>query len=66
MKKTVVIDVVALSPRVVGEHTPFLSEWISRGKQLSVDPVLPAVPLPASAGGLALALLGLFGLRSRA
>ena len=30
------------------------------------DPVLPAVPLPASAGGLALALLGLFGLRRRA
>ena len=49
MKKTVVIDVVALSPRVVGEHTPFLSEWISRGKQLSIDPVLPAVTCSAQA-----------------
>ncbi len=47
MKKTVVLDVVALSPRVVGEHTPFLSEWITRGKQLSIDPVLPAVTCSA-------------------
>ena len=47
MKKTVVLDVVALSPRVVGEHTPFLSEWIGRGKQLSIDPVLPAVTCSA-------------------
>ncbi len=47
MKKTVVLDVVALSPRVLGEYTPFLSEWISRGKQLSIDPVLPAVTCSA-------------------
>ena len=47
MKKTVVLNVVALSPRVVGEHTPFLTGWISRGKQLSVDPVLPAVTCSA-------------------
>lgn len=47
MKKTVVLDVVALSPRVVGEHTPFLAEWIGRGKQLSIDPVLPAVTCSA-------------------
>ena len=49
MKKTVVLDVVALSPRVLGEHTPFLSEWVGRGKQLSIDPVLPAVTCSAQA-----------------
>ena len=47
MNKTVVLDVVALSPRVVGEHTPFLSQWISQGKQVSIDPVLPAVTCSA-------------------
>ena len=43
MKKTVVLNVVALSPRVIGEHTPFLKEWIAKGKQASINPVLPAV-----------------------
>lgn len=43
MKKTVVINVVALSPRLIGEHTPFLKQWRDKGKQISIDPVLPAV-----------------------
>lgn len=43
MKKVVVLNVVALSPRLIGEHTPFLAEWSSRGKQVSINPVLPAV-----------------------
>lgn len=47
MKKTVVLNVVALSPRVIGEHTPFLKEWIAKGKQASVKPVLPAVTCSA-------------------
>ena len=47
MNKTVVLDVVALSPRVLGEHTPFLSQWISQGKQVSIEPVLPAVTCSA-------------------
>ncbi|WKN33217.1 alkaline phosphatase family protein [Porifericola rhodea] len=47
MKKTVVIDVVALSPRLIGEHTPFLKEWRDKGKQISIDPVLPAVTCSA-------------------
>lgn len=49
MKKTVVIDVVGLSPRVIGEHTPFLKEWSGKGKQISVNPVLPAVTCAAQA-----------------
>jgi len=43
MKKTVVLDVVALSARLVGTNTPFLSDWISKGTQAAIAPVLPAV-----------------------
>lgn len=43
MKKTAIINVVGLSKRLIGEHTPFLSQW-SEGKNISsVNPVLPAV-----------------------
>ena len=47
MKKTVVLDIVALSPRVIGEHTPFLNNWIASKKQVVVEPVLPAVTCSA-------------------
>lgn len=49
MQKTVVIDVVALSARVIGEHTPFLQRWSQQGKQASIEPVLPAVTCSAQA-----------------
>lgn len=49
MKKTVVLNVVGLSPRLLGEHTPFLSEWASGGRQASVEPVLPALTSPVQA-----------------
>ncbi len=49
MKKTVVIDVVALSPRLIGQHTPFLADWAAKGKQVSINPVLPAVTCSAQA-----------------
>lgn len=47
MKKTVVIDIVALSGRVIGEHTPFLRDWIAKGKSATIDPILPAVTCSA-------------------
>lgn len=47
MKKTVVLNVVALSSRVIGEHTPFLAEWMKRGKKALIEPVLPAVTCSA-------------------
>lgn len=47
MKKTVVLDIVALSPRVIGAHTPFLKKWIASKKQSVVEPVLPAVTCSA-------------------
>jgi len=47
MKKTVVLDIVALSPRVIGEHTPFLKSWIDSKQRAVVEPVLPAVTCSA-------------------
>ncbi|ACK70711.1 type I phosphodiesterase/nucleotide pyrophosphatase [Gloeothece citriformis PCC 7424] len=42
MKKTVIINIVGLTPSLL-EHTPFLSKWASRGKIATVNPILPAV-----------------------
>jgi len=43
MKKTVVLNVVGLTPDLLGEHMPFLSDWASRGRRASVRPSFPAV-----------------------
>jgi predicted AlkP superfamily pyrophosphatase or phosphodiesterase len=43
MQKTVVLNVVGLTPNLLGEHTPWLSDWASGGKVASIEPVLPAV-----------------------
>ncbi|MBW4613586.1 MAG: alkaline phosphatase family protein [Desmonostoc vinosum HA7617-LM4] len=43
MQKTVVLNVVGLTPSLLGEHTPLLSRWASTGKVVSIEPVLPAV-----------------------
>src|SRR5699024_3621659 len=43
MNKTAVINVVGLTPDFMGEHTPFLSDWLSSGPMASVHSVLPAV-----------------------
>ena len=43
MHKTVVIDVVGLSSSVIGNRTPFLSEYISKRKLQHIQPMLPAV-----------------------
>ncbi|AIZ63592.1 phosphodiesterase [Hymenobacter sp. DG25B] len=43
MRKTVVIDVVGLTPASIGEHTPFLKQWSESAKTVSVGHVLPAV-----------------------
>ncbi len=47
MNKTVVIDVVGLSSSIIGEHTPFLKEYISRRSLVNIEPVLPAVTTSA-------------------
>ncbi|MGY4383763.1 putative AlkP superfamily pyrophosphatase or phosphodiesterase [Pedobacter sp. UYP24] len=43
MKKTVVIDVVGLSANLIGEHTPFLANYIKRKSLNRIAPMLPAV-----------------------
>ncbi|MDF5722934.1 MAG: alkaline phosphatase family protein [Rhizonema sp. PD37] len=43
MRKTVVLNVVGLTPSLLGKHTPLLSRWAKRGKSVPISPVLPAV-----------------------
>tara|TARA_R110002049_G_scaffold309195_1_gene518431 strand:- start:2505 stop:3881 length:1377 start_codon:yes stop_codon:yes gene_type:complete len=43
MKKTVVLNVVGLSKRLIGEHTPFIKSFLEKGKSTVIKPVLPAV-----------------------
>ncbi len=47
MNKTVVIDVVGLSSSVIGEHTPFLKDYISRKNIISINALLPALTTSA-------------------
>ena len=49
MDKTIVLNVVGLTPELIGEHTPFLSKWQKQGKTTSIKPVLPAVTCTAQA-----------------
>lgn len=43
MHKTAVLNVVGLTPNLIGKNTPFLSEWTSRGKLAPVKSMIPAV-----------------------
>lgn len=43
LQKTVVINVVGLSKSVIGEHTPFIRQWMEKNRMASVQPMLPAV-----------------------
>ncbi len=43
MHKTVVIDIVGLSSSLIGEHTPFIKNYISKRHLTSIVPMLPAV-----------------------
>jgi len=43
MHKTVVINTVALTPSLIGEHTPFLKQWMADKNMLLIEPPLPAV-----------------------
>ncbi|MEM9000066.1 MAG: nucleotide pyrophosphatase/phosphodiesterase family protein [Bacteroidota bacterium] len=49
MKKTVVINVVGLTKRLIGEHTPFIKSFLENGGTTYIDPVLPAVTCSAQA-----------------
>ena len=46
MHRTVVLNVVGLTPDLLGEHTPHLSRFAARGGLRPLTPVLPAVTCP--------------------
>ena len=43
MDKTVVLNVVGLTKKLIGEHTPFIKSFMEKGESASIEPVLPAV-----------------------
>ncbi|SKB57428.1 alkaline phosphatase family protein [Maribacter arcticus] len=43
MRKTVVINVVGLTKRLIGEHTPFIKSFLEKGRTSYIEPILPAV-----------------------
>ena len=43
MKKTVVINVVGLTERLIGVHTPFIKSFLDQGASAVIEPVIPAV-----------------------
>ena len=43
MKKTVVINIVGLTQRLIGKHTPFIQSFLQNGSLSTIKPVLPAV-----------------------
>ncbi len=47
MKKTVVINVVGLTKRLIGEHTPFIKSFLEKNTLSYIKPVLPAVTCSA-------------------
>lgn len=47
MHKTVVINVVGLTKRLIGEHTPHIKAFVEKGRQILIQPVLPAVTCTA-------------------
>ncbi|MBI3911957.1 MAG: alkaline phosphatase family protein [Armatimonadetes bacterium] len=49
MRKTVVLNVVGLTPRLLGAATPRLSAWAQRAKRAAIHAVTPAVTCPVQA-----------------
>lgn len=47
MRKTVVINIVGLSKRLIGDHTPFIREYAHQGQLITVTPAFPAVTCTA-------------------
>ena len=43
MRKTIVIDIVGLSANLIGEHTPFLKNYVAERRLTPIEPMLPAV-----------------------
>jgi predicted AlkP superfamily pyrophosphatase or phosphodiesterase len=49
MHRTAILNVVGLTPRLIGEHTPKIRAFMERNRCVSIEPVLPAVTCTAQA-----------------
>ncbi len=49
MQKTVVLNVVGLTPELIGDHTPKIKTFAERGKLATIEEVVPAVTCSAHA-----------------
>ena len=49
MQKTVVLNVVGLTPELIGEHTPKIKKFTERGELATINEVVPAVTSSAHA-----------------
>lgn len=47
MRKTVVLNIVGLTSKLLGESMPFLAEWAAKKEMKPIEPVLPAVTCSA-------------------
>ncbi len=47
MRKTVVLNVVGLTKRLIGKHTPYIESFLQEGSSATITPVLPAVTCSA-------------------
>ena len=49
VRKTVVVNIVGLTPGLIGDSTPALAEFLRRGKAAAIQPAIPAVTCTAQA-----------------
>lgn len=49
MKRTAILNVVGLTPALLGEHMPRLREFAARGRAVTIRPAFPAVTCTAQA-----------------
>jgi predicted AlkP superfamily pyrophosphatase or phosphodiesterase len=49
MNRTAILNVVGLTPRLIGEHTPKIRAFMERSRSALIEPVVPAVTCTAQA-----------------
>ncbi|MGF1450324.1 MAG: alkaline phosphatase family protein [Opitutales bacterium] len=49
VRRTALLNIVGLTPRLLGEHTPYLTDFARRRGLRTIEPILPAVTCTAQA-----------------
>ena len=49
MNRTAILNVVGLTPRLIGDHTPNIRAFLERNRSALIEPVLPALTCTAQA-----------------